>query len=729
MIAHYRIIDKIGAGGMGEVFLAEDTKLNRKVALKFLPAHLAHDGDIRARFTREAQSAAKLDHPNIITIYEVGEWESRPYFAMQFVEGDTVSHYCRTERLSIAQIIDLALQIAEGLAKAHAVGIIHRDIKSANIILDRDLRPKILDFGLASVPGSEVLTRAGSTLGTIAYMSPEQARGIEIDRRSDLFSLGVVIYELVAGLTPFKQENDMATMNKIITQEAEPLARYKADVPSELQRIVSKCLAKNPNERYQSAADLATDLRVMARSFGPREGVSTDRVAVSKPSIAVLPFSNMSADPENEYFSDGLTEELLNVLAKNSELKVTGRTSSFAFKGKQEDLRTIGQKLGVGTLLEGSVRKSGNRVRITAQLVSVADGFHLWSETYDRVLDDIFAVQDDIAKAVSTAMHVTLVGVSEDKKAVNPQSYSLILRAHHSLLQMTAESLAMAVDLYKRAIEIDPTNARAWAGLSNTYGNRVAYGHSLHEVEHPLARAAAEKALELDDQLPEAHQAMHFVMAALELRMREARASIRRAHELAPNDSSIVTSAALSEMVHGDYDRAIALARTAVELDPLSPWARRELGRILFFAGRFEESRTALNRVLEMSPDMTTINLGLGWISLLQGRLEEALALIQKEKLAGYRCCGLAMVYHAMGRHSESDQKLAELIEQGECWAFQIAAVYGYRGEVDKAFEWLERMIEVHDSGAPLTKGALFLASLHSDPRWPALLAKIGFDN
>jgi eukaryotic-like serine/threonine-protein kinase len=728
VVGHYRIVEKIGAGGMGEVYLAEDTKLNRKVALKFLPAHLAQDKELRIRFTREAQSAAKLDHPNIVTIHEVGEFAGRPFFAMQYMDGKTLQTYCLEEKLSIGKIVDLVMQVSDGLAKAHVLGITHRDIKSANIIVDKELRPKILDFGLATVQGGEMLTKAGSTLGTIAYMSPEQSQGRESDHRSDLFSLGVVLYELIAGQSPFKRNNDAATLHAIASENAEPLARYKTDVPAELQRIVTKSLAKNPSERYQSAADFAADLRLLGRSIESGQGDTSGKSIASKPSIAVLPFTNMSADPENEYFSDGLTEELLNVLAKNPELKVTGRTSSFAFKGKQGDLREIGQKLGVGTLLEGSVRKAGNRVRITAQLVNTSDGFHLWSETYDRVLDDIFAVQDDIAKAVSKALHVTLVGVSESKKTVNPESYALILRAHQSQLQMTKESMSAAVNLYRKAIAIDPENARAWAGLAYVYGVRVAYGHSSHDDEHHLAKDAAERALALDDLLPEAYDAMGFIYGALELRIRESLVYTRRAHELAPNDSTIMTSMAVIEMIMGNFERAIRHSKSAIDLDPLSPWAHRELGRVCTFAGRLDEARDALTRALNMSPDMTTIHLGLSWIALLQGNFEEAARIIEKERLAGYRLCGQAMASHALGRTSDSDKQLADLIAEGENWGFQIAGVYAYRGEADKAFEWLERSYQIRDAGIPLTKVHPILVPLHSDPRWPVFLKKIGLE-
>jgi serine/threonine protein kinase/Flp pilus assembly protein TadD len=726
MVSQYRIMEKIGAGGMGEVYLAEDTRLKRRAALKFLPAQMAQNPEIRLRFTREAQAAAKLDHPNIITIYEVGEFNSRPFFAMQYVEGKTLHHYCHNESLSLDQILSIVSQISSGLSKAHAAGVIHRDIKASNIVIDHELYAKILDFGLATIQDSEMLTREGSTLGTVAYMSPEQAQGRDVDHRTDLFSLGIVLYELIASRTPFKRNNDAATLQAILNESPEPLARYKSDVSDELQRVIDKMLAKDRSERYQSAADLSADLLAISRKANSEVTGTTGSVAKGRPSIAVLPFANMSADPENEYFSDGLTEELLNVLAKNPDLKVTGRTSSFAFKGKQEDLRVIGKKLGVGALLEGSVRKAGSRVRITAQLVNASDGFHLWSETYDRVLDDIFALQDDIARAVSEAMHVTLVGVGITKKIVDPKSYSLTLRARQSYQQMNKESLSLAVELYRKAIELDPQNAQAWAELGITYATRVAYGHGEYNEEHPLAREAAEKALSLDEQLPAAHNAMTWVYVALELQMKKGEPHIRRAYELAPNDSTIVSFIATWELLLGKFDRAIRLSRKSIELDPLNPFTYRELGRIFMFAGHLEEAHETYHKALEMSPDMTSVHLGISSVEVLQGKNEEALRTIEKEKLAGYRYCGQAIASYALGNKSDSDKQLAALTSEGENWSFQVATVYAFRGDNDKAFEWLERAYDIHDSGIPLTKVHPFLKSLHSDPRWPVFLQKIG---
>jgi TolB-like protein/Flp pilus assembly protein TadD len=616
--------------------------------------------------------------------------------------------------------------VAEGLGNAHGAGITHRDIKSTNIIVDRNLSARILDFGLATIQGGEMITKAGSTLGTMAYMSPEQAQGRETDARSDLFSLGIVLYELITGRTPFRRSNDAATLHAILNESPEPLARFKSDVTPDLQRVVDRLLAKDPSERYQTAADLSADLLSISRLASSGVTGASGAISPGKPSIAVLPFANMSADPENEYFADGLTEELLNVLAKNPELKVTGRTSSFAFKGKQEDLRTIGQKLGVGSILEGSVRKAGNRVRITAQLVSTTDGFHLWSETYDRVLDDIFAVQDDIARAASEALHVALVGVTEDRKPIDPESYSLTLRARQSWQQMNRESLALAVELYRRAVTIDPQNAQAWAGLSLAHTIRIAYGHTDYSDEYKPAREAAERALELDDQLPMAHNAMSWVLAALELRLKEGLQYIRRAYDLAPNDAGIVSGVSTWEMILGNFDRAVELSRKSLDLDPLNPFAYRELGRILFFAGHLDEALRTYDRALDMSPDMTSAFLGISGIKVLQGDFEAALEAIRKEKLPGYRLCGQAIASYALGRQADSDQQLTALIAEGEQWSFQVALVYAFRGEIDEAFEWLERAYKLHDAGIPLTNVHPFLRSLHADHRWKGFLEKIG---
>ena len=550
-VAHYRLLERLGAGGMGEVHLAQDTKLDRRVALKFLAPALADDADLRARFLREARAAARLDHPNVVTIHEVGEADGRPYIAMQYVEGRSLSELAAAEALPLPRILKVVAGICDGLGRAHAAGITHRDVKPANVIVDAGMRPVLLDFGLARFSGGDKLTKSGSTVGTVAYMSPEQARGGDVDPRSDLFSVGVVLYELLAGRSPFRRDHDAATITAILGEAPEPLARYKAGLPDGLSAVVSKCLAKDPGERYQSAADLAADLRRIERTVAAAAGAAAAKwdagsaAPADMPSVAVLPFDNMSADAENEYFADGLTEELLNVLAKNPGLKVTGRISSFAFKGKQEDLRSIGQKLGVSTLLEGSVRKAGNRVRITAQLVSAADGFHLWSETYDRVLDDVFAVQDDIAGAVGEALHVKLLGTTKKKDAAKGDAdfYALLLRANHAAQQFTKASLEAAVAMYREAIERAPDSARAWAGMARCFVVQAAHGHEDAVKFAVEAKRAAQRAMELDDGLMESHEVLGMVLVAFDFRFREGAAAFRRALECAPMFAAIAPRA------------------------------------------------------------------------------------------------------------------------------------------------------------------------------------------
>lgn len=725
-VNNYRIIEKIGAGGMGEVYLAEDTRLNRRVALKFLPSHMADDHDARARFTREAQAVAKLDHPNIVTIHEVDEFEGRPYFAMQYIKGKTLHHYCHREPLPVNESVRLVADLCEGLARAHTEGVTHRDIKTTNILVDTDMRPKLLDFGLAAVRGSEMITQTGSTLGTIAYMSPEQAQGMAVDHRSDLFSLGIVLYELIAGTTPFRRSNDAATLHAIVHDSPDELTSSQGEVSPQLRSVVARCLAKKPGERYQSADELTADLRSLVESTSSGSSQPATAVSDARPSIAVLPFANMSADPENEYFSDGLTEELLNVLAKNPQLKVTGRTSSFAFKNKQEDLRGIGQKLGVGTLLEGSVRKAGNRVRITAQLVSTADGFHLWSETYDRVLDDIFAVQDDIATAVSKALDVRLLGKKVKKQTDNPESYALTLRAHQSEMSMTQSSVAMATDLYKKAIDLDSQNARAWAGLARCYIVSAAYGYGNTERYYELTKDALEKAITLDDTLPESYEVKSWLQAAFEFDFPGARKAARRALELAPNNYRAISSLSMGEAIFGRFEEALNLSSQSIDLEPLDPQMHLQHTRILIYAGRLDEAREAVLRALKLSPDLTTASSQLMWVELLHGNLDEALEVARREKIAGYRHYSLSIVYYALGKITEADKALAALLAEGDQWAHQFASVYAWRNDNDLAFEWLEKAYALKDAGLPLTRVHPVFKNLHSDPRWPVFLRKVG---
>src|SRR3989440_3011995 len=520
-LGRYEIRSQIGEGGMGEVYLAEDTKLHRRVALKILPAAFSEDSQHAARFLREAQAASALNHPNICTIHEIND-DGVLFIAMEYVEGETLYERIKDDGLDLAETLDIALQIADALAEAHAHGIVHRDVKSANIIVNRRGQVKILDFGLAKkistkneAATQQLLSQAGMILGTVAYMSPEQARGLAVDAGTDVWSFGVVLYEMLTGKKPFSGATTTDLLAAILRNEPEDLYKFNHDVPAELERIVLKTLRKARDQRYESAKDLFADLKQLKKDLdlaaarkisepaseqfearisrrmpvpaaiagGPTaeqnrpdtaggvgpgarsitsESWAPRSIAEATNSIAVLPFTNMSADPENEYFCDGLAEELLNALAKIEELKVAARTSAFSFKGKNTNVSEIGAALNVKTVLEGSVRKSGNRVRITAQLVNAAEVYHLWSERYDREMKDIFDVQDEITLAVVEALKIKLLGELPqiEPPTQNTGAYELYLKGR-SLLYQRGLSIAKAIECFEQAVALDSEYAQA----------------------------------------------------------------------------------------------------------------------------------------------------------------------------------------------------------------------------------------------------------------------------
>jgi non-specific serine/threonine protein kinase len=716
---------------MGEVYRARDTRLGRDVALKVLPEALAGDPESLARFEREARIAAGLNHSNIVVLYSIEEEEGTRFLTMELVEGQRLDREIGPHGVPVERLLDIATALAEALVAAHERGIVHRDLKPANVMVTRAGHVKVLDFGLARIAqmaASEGDSRtatahsisiAGQVMGTAPYMAPEQVRGEATDARTDLFALGIVMYELATGRRPFSGATSADVTSAILRDAPTPLERVRSDLPREIASIVDRCLAKDPGRRFQTALEVKESLgRIQDRAKAARaEGAS--------PSIAVLPFVNMSRDEENEYFSDGLTEELLNVLAKVPELKVTGRTSSFAFKGKQEDARDIGQKLGVATLLEGSVRKAGNRVRITAQLIKAADGFHLWSETYDRVIDDIFAVQDDIARSVSQALRVKLLGAPAASKS-SPESYSLLLQANHFLQQRAAPALARAVSLFRKAIELSPDSAQAWAGLAMAYEYQAGYGHA--DVEQCIrnARPAIERALALDEHLAEAHLAMGILLASFELRFREGMESVRRAMALAPGVSATMVVLSFYEAVIGDKAEARRWALRALEVDPLNLESHTSLARLESWDGNLEAAIEGYTRALELSPGAVSIREAVGLLYLRRGMAEKAIEEILKEPSAGYRDHGLTMAYWEMGMKKESDEALARLLAQTEEWAIQFAGAHAVREENDEAFRWLERAYELRDTGIVMLKFMSSTQKLHADPRWPRFLDKVG---
>ena len=610
-VSHYKVIEKIGAGGMGEVYLAEDTKLKRKVALKFLPPHLCQDEECHERFKREAQAAAKLDHPNIIHVYEVSEFNGRPFFAMQHVEGLSLKEFSADKDLPVEKILELGIQICEGLNDAHEKGVTHRDIKPSNILVDSHGRAKIVDFGLASVAGTDQLTKTGSTLGTIGYMSPEQVLGKEIDRRSDLFSLGVVLYELIAKQNPFKRDSEAATLRAVSDDTPHPVARYRADVPDGLQSIIDKALEKDVRTRYQHADGMLSDLIRLKRSLESGQATVSGQVVsrhasrkwwpaalivvvaasvliVTKPwrddstadkpdriMLAVLPFKNLGT-PDDEYFTDGVTEEILSRLSAISGLGVISSTSSFSYKKSDKTLPEIARELNVEYVLEGNIRwdrRDGTDwIRITPQLIQVDGDIHLWSQSYDQELTSVFAIQSQIAEQVASALDIQLL--ESAKNAINNiptqniQAYAYYLRAL-DLPYVVPQSCQQSIEYLRTATSLDSLFGLAWAELSfrmsayHVYSSFAAYTPGIKEAE-----LIARKAIELNPELPDVYRALGQYYYWVEWDFERAFENFEKALSINANSVPLLRSLGMISARVGDRKASREYFRRANELDP-----------------------------------------------------------------------------------------------------------------------------------------------------------------
>jgi eukaryotic-like serine/threonine-protein kinase len=778
-ISHYRILKKLGAGGMGEVYLAEDTKLNRKVAIKFLPHDTSTDERARKRLLREAQAAATLDHPNICAIYEVNDEGPESFIVMQYLEGETLFSKAQRTPLSLKESLDVAVQIADALTEAHSRGIIHRDIKPQNVMCTPRGQAKVMDFGLAKISHENVdssseastenlLTEPGTVVGTLIYMSPEQVKGEAIDARSDVFSFGSLLYELLTGKQPFAGPNPAGTISAILTTQPAPLTRY-SDVPDELQRIVSKCLAKDRERRYSSARELLVDLRNLksdSEEAAVRTSVAAPQVSNRKlvyvlaglalagglaaafyfnrhqrtpeakaiHSVAILPFASSSADPNVDYLGDGVTESLINSLSKLSQLKVIARSTAFKYKGKEIDPQAAGRELQVDAIITGTVTQQSDSLIIQADLLDTADGSQIWGGRYSRRTSDLFAVQEQIAKEISGALPLTLTGQETQglskRYTNNISAYQNYLQGVRYSQRRTHDDLLRGIEYFNKAIQTDSNYALAYAGLADAYSQLVTRVYISPAEGRRKASEAAIKTLALDPNLAEAHSAIggiyvFFAPHDFSTGDRE----LHRAIELSPNLASAHQFLGISLFQQGYLDEGMAEELKAQELDPLSPTIGRSLAVGYYLKRDYPHALEALKNSLELGPAFVIAVEAEIYVQSRQ--LDEATK--ELDKAVQQRGNDPILVYsramfNAARRHrAEAIQGAKELemrAENGVGYTQWIPRIYSTLNEKELALEWLNRGIDT-EAIAVLYKDAPVWDPIRNDPRFNELLRKM----
>jgi len=752
-LSHFRLLEKIGEGGAGDVWKAVDTKLERPVAVKILPRGLAGDPERLARFTGEAKAVAALSHPNIVTIFSVEEAEGLHFLAMELVQGKTLGELVTNRGVPLRQFFDLALPIADAIHAAHERGITHGDLKPNNIMIGDDGRVKILDFGLARFGDdhaalhngdlqTQTLTQEGRIRGTVPYMSPEQAKGKSLDRRSDVFSLGVVFYELATGRRPFRGETAADIIAAILRDRPRPVNEMISSLPPKLGRIIGRCLEKEPARRYATLADLRRELEELRLEVlsgaSLAEAPGGPREATAPRSLAVLPLQNLSGDPEQEFFADGMTDALITGLAKIGALKVISRTSVMRYKGANKPLDEIAAELGVDAVIEGSILRAGNRVRISAQLIDASTDEHLWAESYERELQDVLTLQSEVARAIAAQIEVKLSAPEQARltraRTVDPAAHEAYLRGRHFWYKRTPDAVRRGLESFQRAIELDPAYASAWAGVADSYlVDGGSYLGVAAEQAYGLAREAAQKAVELDDDLAEAHTSLAGVLDDFDWAWEAAEREYLRAIELNPNYVTARNWYADHLVRMGRHDEAVHEARRAQAIDPLSLTSNFILAWVLFFARRYDEAIEQAHKTLELDPDYVAACRILGWAYEELGRHAEAIETHRKTAaLSSGSPAFKGQLGRALALAGKRDEALRVLetmqkeSERRRIPSLDIAILHAALGDTDHAFEWLVRACDEHSEHVPYLKVNPRLDSLRSDPRFDALLTRLG---